>query len=140
MISALKSANDILKFAKNRPLIASKSSPEMMWWFYERCECLSKAVAERCPKAPKLLTAQFPSMSVVQVLPRHEVDQLINRLQDAGHKALTGTLGQLTHKEHKLDFIAAGDAPLLEILRKECWQLVGMLGNVCPGVVRKQIR
>jgi hypothetical protein len=111
-----------------------------MWWFHDCCKEISKLVGEGCVKAPKTASAHFPGVAVVQILPHSEIARLIDRMQDAGVKALTQAYGQLTHKEHKVDFFANTTIAEVQILRKVCWDLVGMVTNVCPGVVRKQYR
>ncbi|KAA1095662.1 hypothetical protein PGTUg99_017037 [Puccinia graminis f. sp. tritici] len=140
VVAAMKAAIDILKFVKNRRMISDKSSPDTMWWFHNCCNEVMKAVADHCQKASKPASAQFPGIAVVQVLPYNEINRLINRLQDAGFKALDHAHGLLTHKVHKEDFIASVSDVEVRLLQRQCWDVLGMVTNTCPGVVRHQIR
>jgi hypothetical protein len=130
VVAAMKASIDILKFVKNHQLISSKSSAESMWWFHDRCTEISKLVAEGCPKAPKIASAHFPGIDVVQILPYNKIARLITRMQDRGFKALTHAHGQLTHKDNKLNFISNTSVGEVQVLRKVCWDLVGMVTNV----------
>ncbi|KAA1129280.1 hypothetical protein PGTUg99_022975 [Puccinia graminis f. sp. tritici] len=92
-------------------------------------DILKFSVAGQCPKAPKPASAQFPGIAVVQVLPYNEINRLISRLQDEGFKAVSQAHGLLTHKLHKLDFLAGTTVVEVEILRRDCWDVLGMLTN-----------
>ncbi|EFP79116.1 uncharacterized protein PGTG_05437 [Puccinia graminis f. sp. tritici CRL 75-36-700-3] len=141
VVTALKGMNEILKFAKTRRLLSLRSSPETMWWFMERGVKILMEVLDRCPKAPKAQIVYFPGISVVQCLPRDQVKQLMDRLQKAGWKALTLALGHLTHKDHKIDFIANSTVFEMECLRAVCWGFLGSMENMVKGQKdRKQQR
>ncbi|WAR54498.1 hypothetical protein PtB15_4B115 [Puccinia triticina] len=138
---ALKGANDILKFVKNQRQITAKSSPEWMWWFKEACEGILGQVLHGCPNAPTPRKVEFPGISVVQCLPRDEVDSLTAQLQKAGIKALVTAQGLMAHKDHKYTILANINTGAMEMLQIDCWGMFGSVENMCPGlVVRKQRR
>ncbi|KAA1101697.1 hypothetical protein PGT21_027914 [Puccinia graminis f. sp. tritici] len=141
LATALKGINDIHKYAKTRRLLASRSSPEAMWWFMEQGSDILATIQAKCPKAPKGQVTHFPGISVVQCLPRDQVEQLLERLQKAGCKALTLAHGQITHKDHKVDFISNSTVREMECLRAQCWGLRGTIENMVKGEKdRKQQR
>ncbi|KAA1110175.1 hypothetical protein PGT21_013159 [Puccinia graminis f. sp. tritici] len=141
LVTAVKGLNNIHKHVKTRRLVASRCSPELMWWFMERAVEISSRVLEKCPKASKAQVAYFPGVAVVQCLPRDQVEQLMERLQQAGCKALALAYKHLTHKDHKLDFIMNSTVEEMECLRAECWGFLGTMENMVQGEKdRKQQR
>jgi hypothetical protein len=136
LVTALKGLSNIHKLAKTRRLVASRCSPELMWWFPERAVEILARVLDKCPKAPKAQVTHFPGIAVVQCLPRDQVEQLMERLQQAGCKALSLSYRHLTHKDHKLDFITNST-----VKEMECWGFLGMMENMVQGEKdRKQQR
>ncbi|WAR53080.1 hypothetical protein PtB15_2B510 [Puccinia triticina] len=125
-LDALQQTIDLLKFIENRRMIAKKTSPEWMWTFRRASESIRQSVVVRCPKAPKSREVNMPGISVVQSLPREEVDIIINRLQQAGFNALKAARGFITHKDHKADFLANSEVTEMESLRgKEAAKMNG---------------
>ncbi|WAR59790.1 hypothetical protein PtB15_11B431 [Puccinia triticina] len=116
-LDALQQTIDLLKFIENRRMIAKKTSPEWMWTFRRASESIRQSVVVRCPKAPKSREVDMPGISVVQSLPREEVDIIIDRLQQAGFNALKAAQGFITHKDHKADFLANSEVTEMESLR-----------------------
>jgi hypothetical protein len=140
VLTAVKDSNNILKHAKNRRLISSKSSPEGMWWFRHAAEAILAEVASKCPRAAKHHRAELPGISVVQCMPRDELAKLTTRMQDIGCKALAATQAILTHKDHKVDFIANCLVGDMEHLRYDCWNLLGTIENFQPASEDKRQR
>jgi hypothetical protein len=65
----------------------------------------------------------------------------MERLQQAGCKALSLSYRHLTHKDHKLDFITNSTVEEMECLRAECWGFLGTMENMVQGEKdRKQQR
>ncbi|WAQ92394.1 hypothetical protein PtA15_16A302 [Puccinia triticina] len=141
LVRALKKTTDILKTAKNRRLISNKSSPKSMWWFLNTSKEIENEVYGRCPTASKPISAKFVGISVVQCLPRDEVEKLVNHMQEAGTKALKGAEKLLSHTGHMAEFLARANVMDVEFLRVKCWELLGSVENSCPGLkARKQVR
>ncbi|WAQ89515.1 hypothetical protein PtA15_11A204 [Puccinia triticina] len=141
LVNALKLTNNILKVAKNQRLVLSRVSPDWMWGFKDSCERILTHITYKCPKASKPRYVSFPGISVVQCLPRDEVDKLTSQLQEAGVKWLKTAEGLLTHKDHKDDCLANCTVEDLEQLRTDGWEILGSVENMLPQKdLRKQIR
>ncbi|OAV84990.1 hypothetical protein PTTG_30889, partial [Puccinia triticina 1-1 BBBD Race 1] len=117
LVRALKKTTDIMKTAENRRLISNKSSPESMWWFLNASKEIENEVYGRCPTASKPKSAKFMGISVVQCLPRDEVEKLVNHMQEAGIKALKGAEKLLNHTGHMAEFLARANVMDVEFLR-----------------------
>ncbi|WAQ83621.1 hypothetical protein PtA15_4A69 [Puccinia triticina] len=120
LFNALKLTNNILK---------------------DSCERILTHITYKCPKASKPRYVSFPGISVVQCLPRDEVDKLTSQLQEAGVKWLKTAEGLLAHKDHKDDCLANCTVEDLEQLRTDGWEILGSVENMLPQKdLRKQIR
>ncbi|KAA1075111.1 hypothetical protein PGT21_028904 [Puccinia graminis f. sp. tritici] len=139
-LRALNEINDVLKYIKNRRLLAQNSSALLMNKLKEDSEWLCQFVEERCEGVQITNRLVVAGVQDTGSLTSAEVHDLIGLLVEAAWSGVRRTIDLLKKKKHKIQVDRKCSRESMESFKEKCWSALGMFKEGCGQPSDKQVR